>query len=275
MAKYHIAEDKTVKVCVAEVRGCRFGSHFTDVKQAQDYANKLSDLIYGEGKTVEVRCLPLCTEFVNGIPINAYIEKPRDSGVLIKTKGMEHVLKKFNNRVENVKNSYNKVFKKNRTTRHEQEEIVKNDERYTDAFKRKEKAKSFFSVMLQQREQVREITKDLDIQKSNRICSGTSASFYFIQTDISDTIKYFEEKGYDVMIRPGALESDCLQHKIRIADHLPKEFLNEQKENKDLTEDDVWDYTEVNVLVSFKKVKQTLKDNEYENLLKKSSQDIF
>ena len=95
-----------------------------------------------------------------------------------------------------------------------------------------------------------EFATDLSDKMSDYSFSIASSSSYFVFEDrnIESVKSYLDEKGYSYMIRPDYDIVSDGSSLVRMSNHFPKEYYKSKTQNVN----DVWKYTNANILVFYK-----------------------
>lgn len=263
VTRYHIRPDGTVGVCTATVRPCIYGSHFDSAESAEAYNQKLLEVEYMLGEKPEIKLMGhAMIETVRGIPLRATLDKYDNSVRFIQQHNPVGQINKIDRRVFSLQRRALKKKPKSVTEEDFLREWKKTDPEFLAAQEKRTEIKKRYYCMASQRRQFQILYKHISPLIKELNFSAASSSVYFSsEASVEEIKKEFESRGYEVMIRPGSDQVRlCQDHLVRIANHLPKESLRALKKDAGA---DIWEYTNANVLVTYKKTKTLVSDKEY------------
>lgn len=254
---YHISDSGVLVECNAKVKACPKGRHFTNIKEGQAYADRKN----------RAEALP------NG-STESRVKKKDDYGAVFRKNNvynqLMNTIERLNkpNKSSTIKYFYKKTHKDKVMKLNEfrnwyktnKDQCIK-DERRRLAYQIKK-----LSLIIQQKDQAQEILKDNKDNIVEFTESAASASLYMVlkEESLNDTINYFENNGYEVLVRPDIDVALVENFQVRVADHEPPDFLR-SKDCLDI--DKVWQYTDASVLVTYKDIKDDLSIQEVSNVV--------
>lgn len=235
---YHISTGGTPERCNAEVRACPRGKHFTNIEKAQKYADFIN-----EGASE---------------PVKSTLEKHRTAMGLYEVKNLFNQYNKQVKKIDRInailESRYKKYLFAGIGNKMSKEDFfateIENDSEANCLFKKYNRLLNDIQSIHADRKQSMEFATDLSDKMSDYSFSIASSSSYFVFEDrnIEDVKGYLDEKGYSYMIRPDYDIVSDGSSLVRMSNHFPKEYYKSKTQNVN----DVWKYTNANVLVFYK-----------------------
>lgn len=255
---YHISDSGVLVECKAKKKTCPKGRHFTNLKEGQAYAdrkNRAEALPNGSTESklkyeIEFEDLFKKQNFHNQIKNMKWrIANPT------KYKARKYYYKKSHQNKSKTLEEFNEWF------------TGKNLDRQVDYEKKRLKyMKTKVEMIIEQQEQAKKIKKDNEKNIISSTPSGASGSFYMIMKEesLEETISYFENNNYEVIVRPDIEVALVENFQVRISDHEPPDFLR-SKDRNDI--DKVWKHTDASILVTYKDSGDLMTDKEMNTLI--------
>lgn len=246
---YHVGPNGKPSICKAKKGNCPYENispHFDTIEKAQAYSDNLNAFI-AKNITTE-------TELSKHCKISELAESQNMEARLVNAKQKElNILEQANHQYKKLK----KVMKRNKKECPTEEEFIskfkENDPFYKAIKQKQKKLRKEFNKMIEYREQASKFYLQNQNNITDKSFSKASASSYFIfnKSSLKDTIDYLDRNGYEYKIRPDINEAKGNNFLVRISDHNPRAYII----THDKTEN-IWDYTDASILVSFKKVNE-------------------
>lgn len=282
-SKFHIDIHGKPAPCKAQKNCPRGGprDHFSSFYLAQQAADKRNELKAKKEvitKTEKLPELPKVYNLKTVIDANAPIKYGTTKTDLLKQAKVGEILetKAYNKRMLRLNDALGKIIEKDipraykqlveiqkkqglKKTSYEKfyKDFTNNDEDFKMIREKKNELQKDILKLKDQREQSVKIFKDNKHNIIDKSFSKASGSTYIIYKaeSLEETIHYYEQQGYEIEVRSdikSALEENFL---VRISDHYPKNYLRDDKEEKD-----PFNYTDASILIKFKEPSEKIKN---------------
>lgn len=254
MALYHIGKSGKPSICKARLAKCPYKNtspHFKNEEKALQYADNLNSFL-ASNITTEV-------ELDRHYKIHEIIDS---KDYIIRLKKRKKIFNKLEKAAKEQYRILEKISKKRNKNCMSWEEFYsnfrENDQLYKAEVTKSNLLYKEFNEVIENRKQINKFynkTKNNIIDKS---FSRASSSSYIVyeKESLSKIIDELDKEDYKYIIRPDIETAPGSNFLVRFSDHAPNSYIIQKDKTKN-----VWDYTEASILVTYKKNRDEVLDN--------------